>query len=93
MATSGSFKKGEKRPNQGKRGPSKVNAQLKEMILEALDKAGGVDNLLECATEDKTKGAFLSILGKVLPLTLQGPGQDGEILITAIERRVVYPST
>jgi hypothetical protein len=83
------FKKGEKRPNQGKRGPNKVTAQLKEMILEALDNAGGVDYLEKKANDPRTASAFLSLIGKVLPMTIQGPGENGEHAFTVIERRIV----
>jgi len=83
------FKKGEKRQNQGKRGPNKVTAQLKEMILEALDNAGGVEYLERKANDPRTASAFLSLIGKVLPMTIQGPGENGEHAFTVIERRIV----
>lgn len=91
MATSTTFKKGEKRPNQGKRGPGKVTKELKEMILQALDGAGGVAYLQQCALEPRTASAFLTLVGKVLPMTVQGPGVDGSHVFTVIERRVVRP--
>lgn len=87
MATT--FKKGEKRPNQGKRGPNKVTKELKDMILKALDNAGGVAYLEEKANDPRTASAFLSLIGKVLPMTIQGPGDDGEHRFTVIERRIV----
>jgi hypothetical protein len=59
-------------PGRPKGAVNRNTAQLKEMILQALDRAGGVDYLIECATEEKTKGAFLSLIGKVLPMTLAG---------------------
>ena len=70
MANAGSFVKGEKRPNQGKRGPNKATNELKEMILQALDKSGGVDYLVRQAEEKPV--AFLALVGKVLPMTVQG---------------------
>ena len=70
MANPGSFKKGEKRPRQGKRGPGKATAQLKELILGALDEAGGVQYLLERANDPRTASAFLGLVGKVLPMTV-----------------------
>lgn len=70
MATSTAFKKGEKRPNQGKRGPNKTTRELKEMILKALDESGGVDYLVQAA-HDKP-AAFLALLGRVLPMTVEG---------------------
>jgi hypothetical protein len=69
-ANAGSFKKGEKRPNQGKRGPNKENKALKEMILAALEDCGGVDYLVTQAHDNPT--AFMGLIGKVLPLTLAG---------------------
>lgn len=50
--------------------PNKVTGQLKEMILTALDKAGGVNYLLRQAHESPT--AFLTLVGKVLPMTISG---------------------
>lgn len=75
--TSTAFKKGEKRPNQGKRGPNKQTKELKDMILGALDGAGGVDYLIERANDPRTASAFIALVGKVLPLTVQGPAPDG----------------
>lgn len=72
MANAGSFKKGEKKPNQGKRGPNKENRALREMILTALTEqpGGGVEYLKIQAVENP--GPFMSLLGKVLPTTLAG---------------------
>lgn len=71
--------------------PNKVTRELKEMILQALDGAGGVDYLIQCANEPRTASAFLTLVGKVLPMTVQGPGADGAHVFTVIERRVVRP--
>ncbi len=70
MATSGSFRKGEKRPNQGKRGPNKATKALKEMILGALSANGGQEYLERQAEANPV--AFMALLGKVLPTTLAG---------------------
>ena len=63
--------------NRGKGRPkgaqNKVTRQVKEMIIAALDKAGGVDYLVEQA--EKSPTAFLSLVGRVLPL--QVSGEDG----------------
>lgn len=72
--------------------PNKATAQLKEMILTALDRSGGADYLQERANDPRTASAFLSLIGKVLPMTIQGPGADGEHRFTVIERRIVNPS-
>lgn len=67
--------------------PNKVTAQLKEDILSALAGAGGVDYLQNVANSHPA--AFLSLIGKVLPMTVEGTGKDGEHVITVIERRIV----
>ncbi len=48
------------------------------MILEALDNAGGVKYLTDTAKKNPT--AFLTLVGKVLPLQLTGEN-GGAILI------------
>ena len=53
--------------------PNKVTAELKTMILTALDGAGGVEYLQARANDPRTASAFLSLVGKVLPMTVQGP--------------------
>lgn len=70
MANAGSFKKGVKKPNQGKRGPNKENKALRDMILQALtdQPGGGVEYLKVQAVENP--GPFMTLLGKVLPTTL-----------------------
>jgi len=57
------------------------------MILGALDDAGGRDYLTAQAT--KSPGAFLTLVGKVLPTTLSGPG--GETLRTILEIHTGVP--
>jgi hypothetical protein len=49
--------------------PNKINKALKEMILEALDNAGGSEYLLEQAEKNPT--AFLTLIGKVLPMEMK----------------------
>lgn len=75
--------KGSGKPNGGVRAgagrpvgvPNKINTELKTMILTALAEAGGVDYLKTQAEENPT--AFLSLIGKVLPMTMLGAGLDG----------------
>jgi hypothetical protein len=71
--------RGGKREGAGRKPgvPNKDNAELREMILGALDKAGGVDYLTTQAVQ--SPAAFLTLIGKVLPTTLQGTGKDGAI--------------
>jgi hypothetical protein len=81
-----------KRPPGGSRKgkPNKVTKELKEMILGALDAAGGVEYLTERATDPRTASAFLTLVGKVLPMTIQGTGKEGAIIIqaTALDERI-----
>lgn len=55
--------KGKGRP---KGAVNKNTALLKDMILKALDNAGGIEYLEQQAGENPT--AFLTLVGKVLPL-------------------------
>lgn len=71
--------------------PNKTTAQLKDMILQALDKSGGVDYLVERANDPKTAAAFLSLVGKVLPMTVQGDPSNPLHAIVKIERVLVDP--
>jgi hypothetical protein len=71
-------KKGTKKTGGRKKGiPNKINAELKEMILQALNEAcpkGAVQYLKLQAIESPT--AFLSLVGKVLPLTIAGDAKN-----------------
>jgi len=68
---------GKNRGNAGKGRPkgarNKATAAVKDMILSALDQAGGVEYLVTQAEENPT--AFMTLVGKVLPL--QVTGDDG----------------
>lgn len=67
--TSTSFKKGEKRPNQGKRGPNKTTLAAKEAIERVFDDLGGADGLKTWVAEDPlNKRVFYgNIWPKILP--------------------------
>lgn len=58
--------------------PNKMTAAVKDMIITALDKAGGVDYLVRQASENP--GPFMTLVGKVLPL--QVTGENGEAIKT-----------
>lgn len=65
--------KGKKTGGRTKGIPNKLSGDLKSMILEALDRAGGVAYIEEVAREDKK--AFCALLGRVIPT--QVTGEDG----------------
>jgi hypothetical protein len=84
MKTGGGSRKGK---------PNKETKQLREMILGAFntwkapDGKGGGEEWLK-RQMDKNPAAFMALLGKVLPMQVQGSGEDGE-LIVSITRRIV----
>lgn len=64
--------------------PNKVTKALKEMILEAAEQAhpkGTVGYLKQQAHDNPT--AFLALIGRVLPMTIQGPGSSGEFIVVS----------
>jgi hypothetical protein len=50
----------------------KGNALIREMVADALGKAGGVDYLARVA--ESHPGPFLGLVGKVMPVQLEGAG-------------------
>jgi hypothetical protein len=69
--------------------PNKVTAALKEMILNSLDRVGGEEYLARLAVENSS--AYASLLGKVLPTTLQASDSDGGPSVIQFRRIIVYP--
>jgi hypothetical protein len=84
-------KKSRPQPKGGSRKgvPNKVTRELKDMILGALDQAGGINYLHERAADPRTASAFLSLVGKTLPLTVKGTGANGEHIFQKIIVEVV----
>lgn len=75
--------KGTPGPGRGKGTPNKLTGELKTMILEALDQAGGVAYLVDKA--ESHPQAFMALVGKVLPMTVQGDKENPLTLVTRIE--------
>lgn len=63
---------GERRGGRQKGTPNKMTGALKDMVLEALEGAGGVEYLKGRAKDNPA--AFLTLVGKVLPLQVTGEG-------------------
>ncbi len=59
-------------PGKPKGATNKLTREVKTMILEALESAGGVEYLTERAQDPRTASAFLTLVGKVLPLQVTG---------------------
>jgi hypothetical protein len=66
----GGSKAGQRRGGRKKGTPNKVTGQLKDMILGALEDEGGQHYLREQARTNPN--AFLALVGRVLPMTVQG---------------------
>lgn len=83
MTTDTLPKKAEKNPNLkggSRKGiPNKATGELKAMILQALENQGGVQYLETQAVANP--GAFMSLIGKVLPMTLVGAGEGGSHIV------------
>lgn len=64
--------RGGKREGAGRPAGSldKGNALIREMIVEALDQAGGVEYLVRQA--NAKPAAFLALIGKVMPVQIAG---------------------
>ena len=69
--------------------PNKITKALKEMILGALDDAGGQQYLVTQARDNPA--AFMTLLGKVLPTTLAGDSHNPINSIARIEYVIVDP--
>lgn len=66
---------------------NKTTAAVKDMILAALSKAGGEDYLLAQSASNPT--AFLTLVGKVMPLQLTGD-PNNPIYVTKSTREIVH---
>jgi hypothetical protein len=60
--------------------PNKLTADVKAMILGSLARAGGEDYLLARSADQPV--AYMTLVGKVLPLQITGEG-GGAIIIQA----------
>ena len=78
---------GERRGGRQAGTPNKIPKALKEMILEALDLAGGVGYLQRQAIENAP--AFLTLVGKVLPKDVRAEIKPSENL--ALQVVLVQP--
>ena len=60
--------------------PNKISSALKEAILEAAEQAGGEDGIVGylVAQALANPAAFMSLLGKVLPMTIADAEQNKE---------------
>lgn len=69
-------------PGRPKGSANKTTTAIKEAVVEAFEKAGGVDYLVKLASEDPK--TFCGLVGKVIPLQVEGTGADGEIVFKTV---------
>lgn len=81
--------KGKAGPGRPKGVPNKATAAIKDMVLSALDKVGGIEYLEIQAKQNPT--AFMGLLAKIMPTQITG-ADDGPVQIKTIERRIVDPA-
>lgn len=94
------LKIGEGKPGPGrpKGVPNKTTALLKDAILQAARLAGGSDDdeglvrYLQQQAADNP-GPFLSLLGKVLPMTVAGDPGNPVVSIHEVRRTIVRPGS
>jgi len=89
MATAGRSG-GEKTGGRKKGVTNKDTAQLRDMILKALDKAGNDEYLYTQSQENPV--AFMGLIGKILPKQVDVDANlTGELNIASITRRIIDP--
>lgn len=85
------FKKGEKKPNQGKRGPSKTTLAAKEAIALAAEKLGGAERLAAWAKKNaKNEELFWTrIYPRLLPVQVTGEGGGPvELILSSVDAQI-----
>lgn len=78
--------KGIKTGGRKKGTPNKISRDIREAVLQSFETVGGAAYLAEQAKTNPT--AYLSLVGKVLPLQVTGE-DGGAVQISMIERRIV----
>ena len=84
---------GKKTGGRKKGTPNKLTGALKEMILEAANRAGGEGGTvayLEQQAKDNP-GPFMALLGKVLPMQIGGDPDGAPITVNEIRHTIVRP--
>lgn len=73
--------------------PNKTTALLKDAILKAAEQAGGAEGLVGYleAQAKASPAAFMSLLGKVLPMQVVGDEDNPVTHKVIIERTIVDP--
>jgi hypothetical protein len=70
--------------------PNKLTMDVRKAIIEAFEKAGGVDYLHQLATTDPK--TFCTLLGKAVPTMVAGDAENPIQLKTKVEFVVLDPA-
>lgn len=81
---------GRKTGGRKKGSRNKVTLAAKEAIARAADELGGVDRLVAWAKEDPSNERVFwgTVYPKLLPLQVDGPGQNGAHTVELVVRRI-----
>ncbi len=63
---------------------NKINADVKQMVLHALNEVGGVEYLAKQAEENPV--AFMALLGKILPLQVKSEVEHSGNITVVIQQ-------
>ena len=66
------------------------NRDVKELFLLAAERAGGLPRLTEFAQEKPE--VFWPLIAKMLPKTVQGAGDAGELVVTIVRKTAALPT-
>lgn len=75
------YKEDAKKGGRPKGIPNKINIDIKNMIMEALEDAGGKDYLIRQA--DENPAAFMGLVAKIIPKDINA-NVSGELRISAL---------
>jgi hypothetical protein len=72
-------------PGRRKGSQNKITRAVKDMVVAALDQVGGQDYLARQAEENPA--AFLTLVGKVIPVQVSGEGGGPVVIVTGVPTR------
>ena len=86
--------KGKPGPGRPKGKPNRTTTLLKDAILQAAGNAGGPDGLVGYLERqaNENPGPFMALLGKVLPMQIEGSGKDGAF-VHRIVTEIIGPAS
>jgi hypothetical protein len=71
-------------PGRRKGSQNKITRAVKDMVVGALERGGGEDWLLSQMTKNPV--AFMTLVGKIVPLQVTGEGGGPVIIVTGVQR-------